>query len=117
MRRGLTIPFSCTTVPVFPSATVSPSFISAIEGEQVRLVCEVTGSEPLNVSWTLFGGSPLPLGVQENGTELVIAAATSSHPGTYVCSVSNLAGTSQDEATVTVHRKSFIYTGLYSMFT
>ena len=68
----------------------------------MRLVCEVMGSRPLAVSWTLSDGSPLPLGVQENGNELVIAAATSSHPGTYVCSVSNLAGTSQDEATVAV---------------
>ena len=74
----------------------------------MRLVCEVKGSEPLNVSWTLSGGSPLPLGVQENGTELVIAAANSSHPGTYVCSVSNLLGSNQVEATVTVHRKAFI---------
>ena len=75
------------------------------EGELVTLVCEVTGSEPLNVSWTRFDGSPLPLGAQENGAELIIAAANSSHCGTYVCSVSNLAGISQDEATITVNRK------------
>ena len=95
--------FFCRTE--FPSVTVSPSFISVNEGELVRLVCEVTGSKPLKVSWTLSDGSPLPLGVQENRTDLVIAAANSSHPGTYVCSASNLAGTSQDEATVIVHRK------------
>ena len=75
------------------------------EGEEVRLVCEVTGSGPLTVSWTLSDGSPRPVEVQENGNELVIAAATSSHPGTYVCSVSNLAGSSQDEAIVTVYCK------------
>ena len=102
--------FSCTAV--YPSAAVSPSFISVNEGELVRLVCEVTGSEPLNVSWTFSDGSPLPLGAQENGTELVIASANSSHPGMYVCSVSNLAGTSQDETNVTVNSKSLIYTFL-----
>ena len=75
------------------------------EGELVRLVCEATGSEPLNVSWTLSDGSPLPLGAKENGSELVIAAANSSHPGTYVCSVINLVGTNQDEANVTVQCK------------
>ena len=75
------------------------------DGELMKLVCEVTGSEPLNVSCTLSDWSPLPLGVQENGTELVIAAANSSHPGTYVCSVSNLAGTSRDEVNVTVYCK------------
>ena len=91
---------------MYPTATITPSSISVIEGEPVRLVCEATGSDPLVVSWTLSDGSPLPPGVLENGTELVIAAANSSHPGTYVCSVSNLAGTSQDEANVTVHGKS-----------
>lgn len=91
-----------------PTATVNPSSISVNEGEMARLVCEVMGSEPLVVSWTLSDGSPLPLGVQDNGNVLVITAATSSHPGTYVCFVSNLAGTSQDEATVTVYCKPFI---------
>ena len=110
MSRIINISFSCTAV--YPSATISPSSISVHEGELVRLVCEVIGSEPLNVSWTLSGGSPLPLGVQENGTELVIAAANGSHPGMYVCSARNVAGISQDEANVTVHRKSFIYNGL-----
>ena len=71
----------------------------------MRLVCEVTGSEPLNVSWTLSNENALPLGAQENGTELVIVAANSSHPGIYICSVSNLAGTGQDEVSVTVHSK------------
>ena len=103
---------------VLPSACVTPSSISVNEGEPVRLVCEVTGSEPLNVSWTLSGGGPLPPGVQENGTELVIAAANSSHPGTYVCSVSNRFSISQDEATVTVRCKSFIlWLHWSSMFT
>ena len=95
--------YSCTTV--LPSATITPLSISVNEGDPVRLVCDVMGSEPLNVSWTLTDGSSLPLGVQENGTELVFAAANSSHPGTYVCSVSNVAGTSRDEANVTVYRK------------
>ena len=108
--------FSLFFPAVLPSATITPPSISVNEGELVRLVCEVTGSEPLNVSWTLSDGSPLPLGIQENGTELVIAAANRSHCGTYVCSVSNMAGTSQDEANVTVHRKSliFIFSGLAS---
>ena len=54
----------------------------------------------------MAGGSPLPVGVQENGNEILIAVASSSHSGTYVCSVSNLAGTSQDEAIINVLCKS-----------
>ena len=55
----------------------------------------------------MAGGSPLPVGVQENGNELIIPSASSSHPGTYVCSVSNLAGTMQDEADLIVFCKYF----------
>ena len=98
--------YSCTTV--LPSVTVTPSFISVNEGEPVRLVCEVRGSGALYVRWTLSGRSRLPLGVQENGTDLIIVATNSSHCGTYVCSASNLAGTSQDEANVSVNRKSVV---------
>ena len=71
----------------------------------VSLFCEAGGSGVLNVSWTMADGSPLPVGVQENGNEIFIARASSLHPGKYVCSVRNLAGTSQDDADVTVFCK------------
>lgn len=86
-----------------PSATVTPSSITVSEGQEVRFLCDAQGSGALTVTWTLSNGSPLPVGVQENGNSIYIAAATSSHPGTYVCSVSNLAGTVRDEATLTVY--------------
>ena len=87
-------------------ATVTPSSVTVNEGEEVRLRCVAEGSGALTIIWTMAGGSPLPVGVQENGNEILIAAASSSHSGTYVCSVSNLAGTSQDEAIVNVLCKS-----------
>ena len=68
----------------------------------MRLFCEAGGTGALTVSWTMADGSLLPLGVQENGNEIFIALATSSHTGTYVCTVNNLAGTSQDEVIVNV---------------
>ena len=71
-------------------------------GEEVRLRCVAEGSGALNVTWTMIDGRPLPVGVQENGNEIFIATASSSHSGTYVCSVSNLASTSQDEAIISV---------------
>ena len=71
----------------------------------VRVSCEAGGSGTLNVSWTMADGSPLPVGVQENGNELFISTASRSHPGTYVCSVKNLAGTSHDTVTLNVYRK------------
>ena len=84
------------------------------EGEPVRLVCEVRGNGALYVRWTWSGGRRLPLGVRENGTDLVIAAANSSHPGIYVCSARNVGGISAaDEANVTVCRKSYIMQVFY----
>lgn len=85
-----------------PSATITPSSISVSEGDAVSVTCEVQGSEPLMVTWTMSDGGPLPVGVQENRNTLFIASATSSHPGTYVCSVSNLAGSDQAEVILTV---------------
>ena len=86
-----------------PSATITPSSVSISEGEEVRLMCNAQGSGALTVTWTMSDGSPLPVGVQENGNSIFIALATSSHSGMYVCSVSNLAGTARDEATLTVY--------------
>ena len=86
-----------------PSATITPPSVTVSEGEEVRFMCDAQGSGALTVTWTMSDGSPLPVGVQENGNNIHIASATSSHPGTYVCSVSNLAGTRQDEATLTVY--------------
>ena len=88
-------------------ATVTPSSVTVNEGEEVRLRCVAEGSGALTIIWTMAGGSPLPVGMQENGNELIIPLASSSHSGTYVCSVSNLAGTSQDEAHLIVFGKYF----------
>jgi hypothetical protein len=86
-----------------PSATVTPSQVTVSEGEEVRFTCDAQGSGALAVTWSTPSGDPLPVGVQENGNSIYIASATSSHPGTYVCTVSNLAGTEQAEATLTVY--------------
>lgn len=86
-----------------PSATITPSQVSVSEGEEVRFTCDAQGSGPLTVTWTTSNGSPLPVGVQENGNSIYIASATSSHPGTYVCTVSNLAGFGKANATLTVY--------------
>ena len=94
------------TVP--PSAAITPSSISVTEGNAVSIICEVQGSRPLTATWSMSDGSPLPVGVQENGNTLFIASATNSHPGTYVCSVSNLAGSAQAEATLTVFCKCLL---------
>ena len=94
------------TVP--PSATITPPSISVTEGNAVSIICEVQGSGPLVVTWSMSDGSPLPVGVQENGNTLFIASATNSHPGTYVCSVGNLAGSAQAEATLTVFCKRLL---------
>ena len=99
----------CTDA-VQPSATITPSPIYVTEGDPVSIVCEARGSGPLTVSWSMSDGSPLPMGVQEDGNILFIASASSSsHPGTYVCSVSNIAGTEQAEADLTVFCKCLFF--------
>ena len=97
----------CTQHTEPPSATITPPSITVNEGEAVSIVCEAEGSGLLTVTWTMSDGSPLPMGVQENGNTLVIASAASTHLGTYVCSVRNLAGTDEDEVTLTVFCECF----------
>ena len=105
--KSVTIFMNIHCLTEFPSANVTPSSVTVNEGEEISLLCEAGGSGALNVSWTMADGSPLPVGVQENGNEIFIARAASYHPGTYVCSVGNLAGTSQDEAIVNVYCECF----------
>ena len=79
------------------------SSISVNEGDEVSIVCNSEGIGSLTVNWKKANGSSLPPGVHQNGKELIIAAATRYHTGTYVCIVSNLAGEDETTATVIVH--------------
>ena len=91
------------TVP--PSANVTP-LISVIEEDEVTFLCVVDGfGHQFTLDWSLANGGSLPPGVQQNGRELVISAATRSHAGLYVCSVSNAAGTVQVNITLLVYCK------------
>ena len=108
-KLTLTFPF---LVPA--TAAITPSSVTVNEGEELMLFCEAGGTGALTVSWTMADGSPLPLGVQENGNEIFIASATSSHSGTYVCAVNNLAGTSQDEVIVNVFCEQQIVTQVFT---
>ena len=85
-----------------PTATITPSSVTVNEGDEVTITCQAEGSGTVTVTWTMAGGNLLPPGVEARGNQLIIASATSSHHGTYVCKVENLAGTSQDEVTLNV---------------
>ena len=98
--------FICFVDP--PLVVITPSLISVSEGEEVSLLCEAEGVGPLNIKWEIVANeSSLPAGVQQNGNELSIAAAARSHAGTYVCSVSNLAGVTQHNVTLNIYSKYY----------
>ena len=80
------------------------------EGDPISITCEVEGSGPLTITWSMSDDNPLPLGVQENRNALFIASAATTHSGTYVCSVSNLAGLVRAETTLVVFCKCLLNT-------
>ena len=74
---------------------------SVAEGESATFECEASGTEPI-VVWSLFENQPLPSGVVQSGTDLVIAEASQDNAGLYLCTVSNGAGATTSTATLTV---------------
>ena len=63
----------------------------------------VAGGTETTVEW---GPQPLPSGVVQSGSDLVIAQATRDHAGQYVCTVSNSAGSVTSTASLTVNCES-----------
>ena len=91
-----------------PSANITVSLISVIEGEEVSIMCRVDGVGPLSVEWRAEANqSSLPEGVEQRGRELFISTASRLHAGTYICSVGNPAGVDEDNATLVVYCKCF----------
>ena len=92
-----------------PLVNVTPSTITVREGEEVVIECTADGLGELTIDWSLLAnGSGLPpgVGVEKRGTkQLFIPEANRSHTGIYTCSVSNVAGTSRADVTVTVQCK------------
>ena len=58
-----------------------------LEGENLTLLCEATGTPPLTVSWVKTSA-----GERTNGAELVFTYINRTEAGEYRCEASNLCG-------------------------
>ena len=92
---------------------MTPSAISVDIDDEVRFLCKAEGTGPLVIEWRMDSVEGLPEGISqedegENGTELVIASVGNSHIGTYICSVTNLAGTVETSAVLNVFCKCMV---------
>lgn len=85
-----------------PTASIHPLTLSTDLEEMVTFQC-VAGGTQTTVTW---GPQPLPSGVVQSGSDLVIAQASRDHAGQYVCTVSNSAGSVTSTATLTVNCES-----------
>lgn len=87
-----------------PRVEVTPSQISVNQGYPIRLFCIVTPS--LSVTWSKINGSIPSRSEIYKGT-LALNNVTVEHAGWYRCQASNLAGSSEDFASVTVFGENF----------
>ena len=74
--------------------------VNVTEGENVTLLCDVSGIPPPMVSWIKVGGD-----ISINGSKLVITNISRSQAGEYKCEASNLCGNTSETATVEVQCK------------
>lgn len=84
-----------------PSASVVPMSHSVAEGGSASFQCEAGGTQP-TVVWSLLDDQPLPSGVVQRGTDLIIAEASQDIAGQYLCTVSNDVGVTTGTAILTV---------------
>lgn len=84
-----------------PSSTVVPTSYFVAEEESATFRCEVGGMRP-TVVWSLLENQPLPNGVVQNGSDLVITRASQNHAGQYECTVTNSAGAATSTAILIV---------------
>ncbi|KAK3577298.1 hypothetical protein CHS0354_008391 [Potamilus streckersoni] len=84
--------------------------VTATQGRSVTLICEVTGSGSISVSWIgptggqLFTNFKYNVGAYNSNTRqstLTINSGTTSDAGTYKCSASDSSGTQEDSTQLT----------------
>lgn len=99
-------------VVAIPRISFSPIMPLVVRtGDNVVILCNATGEEPLQVTWHLEGGRYLPSGVRESGRYLQFPGITVDNAGKYFCTASNIHGNATKVAEVIVKRKnrSFIF--------
>uniref|UniRef100_A0A672FZ43 Ig-like domain-containing protein n=1 Tax=Salarias fasciatus TaxID=181472 RepID=A0A672FZ43_SALFA len=81
--------------------------VSVTQGDPARLECRFSGTKPLKVKWMKEGkelksGLRFKIQSRDNTSVLQVLRTESSDAGEYTCEVSNVAGSSACEASVTV---------------
>ncbi len=76
-----------------PTATVVPALHAVLEGSGASFRCLANGTEA-SVVWSLVDSQPLPRGVDQRASELVIEEVYRQHAQQYKCTVTNAVGDS-----------------------
>lgn len=93
-------------VVAIPRITFSPTMPLVVRtGDNVVILCNATGEDPLKVTWHLEGGRYLPAGVRESGRYLQFPGITIENAGRYFCTASNEHGNATKVAEVIVRRE------------
>ena len=84
----------------------------AVEGEDVTVSCNASGTPPLIVSWIKVDGHV----TVSNGSELVFTNINRSEAGEYRCEASNECGNASQTATIEVQCKLYTCNVLNSRY-
>ena len=83
-----------------PSAIQPIENVNIMEGRNLTLMCNVSGTPPLMVSWIKVGGN-----MRISGRELVFANINRREAGEYRCEASNECGNASETTTIEVQCK------------
>ena len=92
-----------TIVFAVPSAIQPIPNVNITEGENLTLLCNVSGSPLPMVSWIKVGDD-----ISTNGSELVFTNISRTQAGEYICEASNGCGNASETASIEVQCKSNI---------
>ena len=88
---------------VVPSGIQPIQDVNITEGENLTVLCNVSGTPLPMVSWIKVGGD-----MSTNGSELVFTNISRTQAGGYVCEASNLCGNASETVSIVVQCKSNI---------
>uniref|UniRef100_A0A8C5EK91 Heparan sulfate proteoglycan 2 n=1 Tax=Gouania willdenowi TaxID=441366 RepID=A0A8C5EK91_GOUWI len=95
--------------------SIQPSIADVQEGQSIELNCFAPGNPPPRVTWTRLR-SPLPWRHEVNQNTLVLPSVGRQDSGEYVCSATNIIGTSEITVTLDVESKRSVQPSRWPSF-